>query len=103
MYSLYRDPKGENVFTHTTPSTPNGSSDKALKTASNHTVESLRNQVKELELALSKYEPGILKKPPTRVSFDESGSIKYPLSSNDVATPTIMEEGSELHVNSTPL
>ena len=88
MFSLYRDPEGENVFTRTTPSTPSGSSDKA-KAANSRTVESLRNEVKDLKLALSKYEPDILKKPPSRVSFSESGSIKYQSCSNDINSSTV--------------
>lgn len=86
------------MFTRTTPSTPSGSNDKS-KVANSRTVESLRNEVKDLKLALSKYEPDILKKPPSRVSFSESGSIKYQLSSNDINGTTIDGE----KIDSTPL
>ena len=88
MFSLYRDPEGDDVFTRTTPSSQTGSGDKA-KVANSRTVESLRNEVKDLKLALSKYEPDILKKPPSRVSFSDSGSIKYQVSSKDINNTTV--------------
>lgn len=84
MVSLHRDPEGENVFSRSTPGSshsPTATSNvrekgqKGQQLESYREIESLQGQVKELQLALSKYEPevsGQFEKRPSLVTFNES-------------------------------
>ena len=67
MVSVYRDPEGKNVFPQSNPSrTPISADDKEQGT--NSTIESLQCKVKELQFALSKYEPHLSEEPKNRSS-----------------------------------
>ena len=81
MVSLYRDPEGENVFSKSTPGSTSSpqittnASGKGQKLENNNwKIESLQDQVKELQFALSKYESDNseqLERRPSKVTFSE--------------------------------
>ena len=70
MVSVYRDPEGKNVFS---ASNHSSSPDMAgnIEQGNNATIESLQCKVKELQLALSKYESEQPNKRSSKVTFTE--------------------------------
>lgn len=101
VVSLYHDPEGVNVFTRSTPTSnsPHDATDAGKKLSeSSCTVESLQSKVKELQLALSKYEPEmagsskLYEKRPSIVTFCEIEQNKHHSSNNGVDTATGQED-----------
>ena len=108
MVCLYRDPEGEDVFSKSTPGsssspqvTSAGSKGQKLEN-NNWKVESLQDQVRELQLALSKYEPdntGLLQRKSSKVTFSEIEQQQHHSPSNGVTTGN----GTGSEMNSTAL
>lgn len=85
MVSVYHDPEGKTVFSQSNPScTPISGSEK--EQGNNPTMESLQCKVKELQFALSKYEPHLSEEPKKRsskVTFIELEQNQQHLISHD--------------------
>ena len=108
MVCLYRDPEGKDVFSKSTPASSSlsqitSADGKGQKLENNNwKVESLQDQVRELQLALSKYEPdntGLLERKSSKVTFSEVEQNQLHSSSNGVAT----SNGTGSEMNSTAL
>ena len=102
MASLYRDPEGEDVFSKSTPGSLNspqatGAGGKALKLENK--VESLQDQVRELQFALSKYESNNNERKSSKVTFSELDQNQLHSPSNGVTTGN----GTGSEMNSTAL
>lgn len=73
MVSVYRDPEGKTIFSKSNPSSaPISTGDNEW--GNNPTIESLQCKVKDLQFALSKYEPHLseeTKKRSSKVTFIE--------------------------------
>lgn len=105
MVCLYRDPEGEDVFSKSTPGSsgsPQASNAGGKGQKLDWKVESLQEQVRELQLALSKYEPdntALLESKPSKVTFSEVEQNQYHSPTNGVAT----SNGTGSEMNSTAL
>ena len=96
MLSLYRDPLGEKVFSKSVASQSPHATERL--DSNDRTIETLQNKVKQLEVALSKYESSqnfntepLSKKTVSKVSFtqDEHGEIiEEHLPSNGITVNT---------------
>ena len=107
MVSLHHDPEGEKVFSKSFASSPHATSTEKTEQFhldNNHTVESLQNKVKELELALANseaVEPLARERSASKVTFSESYEVAQTQqqSQKNGISMTIVEKGNG--VNST--